>query len=101
MLSLASRPSFLHLAAVLAALVAWTAWSPVAARTTVHDAQVVAAAELPPEAREVLQRIHSGGPFHYERDGVSFGNREHMLPARQRGYYREYTVRTPGERTRG
>jgi ribonuclease T1 len=61
----------------------------------------VAVRELPREAREVLERIHAGGPFAYERDGVVFGNRERLLPARPRGYYREYTVRTPGERTRG
>jgi ribonuclease T1 len=57
--------------------------------------------ELPREARDVLARVEAGGPFGYERDGVVFGNREHMLPRRPRGYYHEYTVRTPGERTRG
>ena len=57
--------------------------------------------ELPREARDVLSRIEAGGPFGYERDGVVFGNREHMLPRRPRGYYHEYTVRTPGERSRG
>jgi ribonuclease T1 len=57
--------------------------------------------ELPREARDVLARVEAGGPFAYERDGVVFGNREHMLPRRPRGYYHEYTVRTPGERTRG
>ncbi|HSC24226.1 MAG TPA: ribonuclease domain-containing protein [Casimicrobiaceae bacterium] len=56
---------------------------------------------LPPEARAVLARIRAGGPFHYERDGIAFGNREHALPPRRRGYYHEYTVTTPGERTRG
>ncbi|HEY3460304.1 MAG TPA: ribonuclease [Casimicrobiaceae bacterium] len=56
---------------------------------------------LPREAREVLMLIHAGGPFRYERDGVVFGNRERSLPSRPRGYYHEYTVRTPGLRTRG
>jgi ribonuclease T1 len=56
---------------------------------------------LPHEAREVLARIRAGGPFRYERDGVTFGNREGSLPPRQRGYYHEYTVVTPGVRTRG
>ncbi|HWD16916.1 MAG TPA: ribonuclease domain-containing protein, partial [Casimicrobiaceae bacterium] len=56
---------------------------------------------LPREAREVLTLIHSGGPFRYERDGVVFGNRERSLPRRPRGYYHEYTVHTPGLRTRG
>ena len=65
------------------------------------DLPMVQAQELPREAREVLARIHRGGPFEYDRDGVVFGNRERMLPSRPRGYYHEYTVRTPGERTRG
>jgi ribonuclease T1 len=56
---------------------------------------------LPPEARATLALIHGGGPFPNARDGVVFGNREGLLPARPRGYYREYTVRTPGARDRG
>lgn len=56
---------------------------------------------LPPEARGVLARIARGGPFPHRQDGTVFGNREHLLPARPRGYYREYTVPTPGARTRG
>jgi ribonuclease T1 len=56
---------------------------------------------LPKEALETIALIRQGGPFPYERDGVTFGNREKLLPARERGWYREYTVRTPGERTRG
>lgn len=65
------------------------------------DAASVAVAELPKEARATLANIRSGPPFPYERDGVVFGNREELLPAKPRGYYREYTVRTPGERSRG
>jgi ribonuclease T1 len=61
----------------------------------------VAAAELPKEARETLRLIRKGGPFPYSRDGVVFGNREKQLPARSRGYYHEYTVKTPGARNRG
>jgi len=57
--------------------------------------------QLPKEALEVIAQIRKGGPFAYERDGVAFGNREKLLPAKPRGWYREYTVRTPGERTRG
>jgi ribonuclease T1 len=53
------------------------------------------------EGRYVLARIKSGGPFRYERDGVVFGNREHRLPERKRGYYHEYTVPTPGAKNRG
>ena len=61
----------------------------------------VAVGELPSEARETLARIHAGGPFPFERDGITFGNRERSLPLRNRGYYHEYTVVTPGLRTRG
>jgi ribonuclease T1 len=61
----------------------------------------VDAATLPSEARETLWLIRSSGPFPYSKDGSVFGNREAMLPKRERGYYREYTVRTPGARDRG
>jgi len=30
-----------------------------------------------------------------------FSNRESQLPKRNRGYYREYTVKTPGAKDRG
>jgi len=63
--------------------------------------QTVRLAELPSSGKETYQRILDGGPFAYEKDGVVFGNRERLLPARQRGYYREYTVKTPGQRNRG
>lgn len=61
----------------------------------------VTLASLPPEARHTDQLIHSGGPFPYSQDGVVFGNREKRLERRPRGYYHEYTVPTPGARTRG
>ncbi len=61
----------------------------------------VRAAQLPPEARATIALIRRGGPFPYARDGITFGNREGALPKRPRGYYREYTVKTPGVRTRG
>ena len=61
----------------------------------------VAAAQLPAEARETLRLIRKGGPYPFERDGIVFGNFEKHLPARERGYYREYTVPTPGARSRG
>jgi ribonuclease T1 len=57
--------------------------------------------QLPKEAIETVALIRKGGPFPHQQDGVVFGNREKLLPARERGWYREYTVRTPGERTRG
>jgi ribonuclease T1 len=59
------------------------------------------AAELSSEARATLALIRKGGPFPYAKDGAVFGNREGRLPIQKRGYYREYTVKTPGERTRG
>ena len=63
--------------------------------------QEVAAAELPAQARETIALIRKGGPYPYERDGVVFGNFEKGLPVMARGYYREYTVKTPGARDRG
>ena len=61
----------------------------------------VALADLPPEARRTIVLIRAGGPFPYERDGVVFRNFERLLPQRERGYYREYTVETPGVKHRG
>lgn len=56
---------------------------------------------LPPEAIETLARIRRGGPFPYRKDGAVFHNREKRLPQQMRGFYREYTVPTPGADTRG
>lgn len=53
------------------------------------------------ELAKVLDLIERGGPFPHKQDGAVFGNREGRLPQQPRGYYHEYTVRTPGERTRG
>jgi ribonuclease T1 len=71
------------------------------ARSTADDLPSIAAAELPPEGRQVLALIRKGGPFPHDRDGVTFGNRERLLPAKPRGHYLEYTVRTPGVKHRG
>lgn len=57
--------------------------------------------QLPPQGRDTYQRIRQGGPFPYEKDGTVFGNRERLLPGAKRGYYREYTVKTPGAGNRG
>lgn len=57
--------------------------------------------ELPREGQEMLRLIARGGPFRYSKDGAAFGNRERLLPAASRAYYREYTVQTPGESDRG
>lgn len=56
---------------------------------------------LPPEARHTEEAIRRGGPFPYAKDASVFGNRERRLPASPRGYYREYTVTTPGAQDRG
>ena len=61
----------------------------------------ITTAQLPKEARATLALIRKGGPYPYARDGAIFGNREKILPAQRRGYYREYTVKTPGVRSRG
>jgi ribonuclease T1 len=57
--------------------------------------------DLPPEARQTLALIRAGGPFPYRKDGSTFGNFEKRLPEKPRGYYREYTVPTPGSDDRG
>ncbi|WP_203591185.1 ribonuclease [Streptomyces sp. SID13031] len=61
----------------------------------------VPAADLPKEAQQTLALIDKGGPYPYSRDGVVFGNFEKILPKQNKGYYHEYTVKTPGEKDRG
>ncbi len=65
------------------------------------DRSVVALTALPPEGQQTYRLIHQGGPFPYDKDGTVFGNRERLLPKQARGFYREYTVKTPGARDRG
>lgn len=72
-----------------------------AAQSAHADLAMIGVAGLPPEAHDTLRAIKQGGPFGYPRDGVVFGNFEQVLPKRQRGYYHEYTVETPGARNRG
>jgi ribonuclease T1 len=57
--------------------------------------------QLPAQARQTLALIKAGGPFPYSQDGRTFQNREKRLPRQERGYYREYTVKTPGAKDRG
>jgi ribonuclease T1 len=71
------------------------------AREAMPEPAAVALADLPPQARQTEQLIRAGGPFPYAKDGTVFGNRERLLPRQARGYYREYTVKTPGARDRG
>jgi ribonuclease T1 len=87
-------------ATLLVCVVAMFAGSALA-RTTAEALAEVALADLPKEAQAVYALIGQGGPFPYDRDGVVFGNREKLLPAKPRGYYHEYTVRTPGVKNRG
>jgi ribonuclease T1 len=61
----------------------------------------VNAADLPKEAQQTIALIRKGGPYPYKKDGVVFGNFEKLLPLHERGYYKEFTVRTPGSRNRG
>ena len=63
--------------------------------------EIIALAELPPEALETIVLIAKGGPFPYSKDGSTFFNREGILPSMPEGYYREYTVETPGSDDRG
>jgi ribonuclease T1 len=62
---------------------------------------IVNAADLPREARQTIGLIRQGGPYPYKKDGVVFGNFERRLPQHERGYYREFTVPSPGFRNRG
>ena len=66
-----------------------------------EGAKRVGPVNLPTEAQETLAAIKAGGPFPHRQDGGVFHNREGLLPGQPRGYYREYTVRTPGSRDRG
>jgi len=71
---------------------------PSRARSGLNLCQISA---LPGEAARTIDLIHRGGPFGSSRDGIVFGNFEHRLPNQKRGYYHEYTVPTPGAKTRG
>ena len=82
----------MKLAAAFAALLAFAA--------TVLAGEI-RLADLPREARETLSLIEQGGPYPYAQDGRTFYNRERLLPTRERGYYVEFTVKTPGARDRG
>lgn len=83
------------------AIAAWGPFALAIGKATPEATAAIAALDLPAEARETLERIYRGGPFRFERDGIAFGNREHLLPPKPRGYYHEYTVPTPGSRNRG
>lgn len=71
------------------------------AKDSRQELSVVSRAQLPPEAQVTEKLILSGGPFPHAKDGTTFGNRERLLPEYPRGFYREYTVQTPGHPDRG
>lgn len=79
----------------------FSGWAQAKALTPVFDQSTISLAELPYPGAEIYTRIHLGGPFSSDRDGSVFGNRERLLPLRIRGFYREYTVPTPGLSHRG
>lgn len=88
-------------AAFALALAALLGAAPPAMAQRLDAAVEVAVAQLPAEARQTIALIRKGGPYPYARDGTVFSNREGRLPRQKRGYYKEFTVKTPGERTRG
>ena len=61
----------------------------------------VCLSDLPKQAQQTVALIDAGGPFPYAKDGATFNNFEGVLPSEPKGYYREYTVKTPGEGDRG
>ncbi|TPG50968.1 ribonuclease [Rhodanobacter glycinis] len=97
------------LAALVFAVVLWQqhtpapagTTNPVATTPTSQDTSAAMPDFLPAQARATLEAIARGGPFEHSQDGVVFGNYEGLLPKQPRGYYHEYTVETPGARTRG
>lgn len=93
--------SLARLASIALAALAFSALPAPAQKTPPPAVTDVPVAELPREAREALALIRKRGPFPYAKDGAVFSNREGVLPKQKRGYYHEYTVKTPGERTRG
>ncbi len=86
---------------VAAALLALAGATGCAPDDATDQTGTIRASALPPEARETITRIRQGGPFPHERDGTTFFNRERLLPEEPRGYYREFTVATPGASGRG
>ncbi|MEO8279483.1 MAG: ribonuclease [Ideonella sp.] len=73
----------------------------VSAKGPLPDSATIRLADLPTEARSTVRLIDRGGPFPFYKDGTTFGNRERLLPLKPRGFYREYTVKTPSSRDRG
>jgi len=96
-----SGQGFLRRFAAALITTALLAFAPAVADQHASSIPEIPAAELPAQASATIELIRRGGPYPYERDGIVFGNFEKRLPPRERGYYREYTVRTPGAKSRG
>ncbi len=98
-----SRNSFALFGALIATSILWLWCADSFAEGMVRtgNPSSMLAADLPKQGQEALALIRKGGPFPYAKDGVVFGNRERLLPKQTRGYYREFTVKTPGSRDRG
>src|SRR5262245_61339728 len=92
------RPNLRISAALFLAVFVWLFTPAVAREPPMPE---IRAADLPKEAQATLALIKQGGAFPYDKDGAVFGNFERRLPVRGRGYYREYTVPTPGAKDRG
>ena len=97
------RARLISLAIVVAAAGTWLVQSraPQALTAPPPVTTQIPMADLPRQGQQVMSQIRQGGPFRYEKDGTVFGNRERLLPRATRGYYREYTVPTPGLDHRG
>lgn len=101
------RTAAAHTASVFFALAVWAGLAQakgVLPNPELHPSQLqatIAVQQLPAPGQKTYRLIAAGGPFPYEKDGTVFGNRERLLPIMQRGYYREYTVKTFGARDRG
>ena len=80
---------------------AHTTERPAPAAQQVSDLPAASTADLPAEALDTLALVQAGGPYPYDQDDGVFGNREGLLPDQFDGYYREYTVETPGSQDRG
>lgn len=88
-------------AGLLLSAAAASLWVQAKGPITVDTPVTISVAQLPTEGSQTYRLIHQGGPFKYDKDGTVFGNRERLLPTEKRGFYREYTVTTPGSKNRG
>jgi len=89
-------------AAVIAVIAAVLGWQQVSDDSSSPGSlPVVSLAQLPPEAADTVALIDADGPYPYDQDDSVFGNFEGLLPDEPTGYYREYTVVTPGSSDRG